>query len=641
MDASTEFKEVEVQAEKTMTFIMIGLFFFGVMISFHYETWMLGLGLGGLNLLLFLLARFFFKGTLFSRLVAGTVMAIYMLQYVAQLHGLYEMHFWFFIMPILLIIYHDWKVFVPFALLVVVHHSWFFYSFLTDDDSYLQFFLNTTSLNWMTFSYHMGLAVLNVLASVWTTHRLKMQNVRRIESNIKLNAQLEAMKNVTMNVQQVSSELTLDAIRSDSQKGDSIDKVLTSLGEDFRSTIQSIIQETNEVAQEAGDNGNLSARMEMGDKSGVWLQMSESINNLLLSVSTPIRLVTDIAQDMANGVLTKRYDAQSSGDIKRLSDNFNQALDSISSLLKQISANIKSIEQESIAMLSSGKEMTHATDEIVSSMSEMSSGAQRQLTSIENISTVLENVLKSAKDIENDSMSVTKAVEDGVSNSEKGKKIVENVVHDMEHIYNYSTETNKSIKVLNERSIEISRVLGVITDISSQTNLLALNAAIEAAQAGESGRGFAVVAEEIRKLAEDSRSSAKMIEQLVEDVQKDTLNATEAMEKMNSSVDSGVKSSKESASVFQSIYDSSTYSLGLTQSITAQTKSQTSSVSNVVANVESVVVISEQTAAGTEEVSASASQLSAGMKNYTDKSEMLNGLAIELENGMKKFDLGA
>lgn len=83
-------------------------------------------------------------------------------------------------------------------------------------------------------------------------------------------------------------------------------------------------------------------------------------------------------------------------------------------------------------------------------------------------------------------------------------------------------EIAHDIKRLTDMTKQMESVMAIVTNIATQTNLLALNASIEAARAGEAGKGFAVVANEVRKLAEQTKSSTDTVGELLHDTNERT-----------------------------------------------------------------------------------------------------------------------
>lgn len=407
----------------------------------------------------------------------------------------------------------------------------------------------------------------------------------------------------------------------------------------MRDNLKEVISATNAVITSVSEEGDLTQRLDNSDKAGAWSQLVGSINELFHSISRPLQSVMDILVEVSRGDLTLRHRVEEKGDIKRLTDSLNQALNNLQSLLAQISSTADTVDGSTSEMSVSGHEMNTSTQEIAGAIAQITNGAQNQVTRVDESAHLVESILSDSKSMSTKSQSINQAAEKGVSNSELGHRMIENVERSIDEMDGYSRSTDDSMKVLLQRSEEISRVLSVITEISAQTNLLALNAAIEAAQAGDAGRGFAVVADEIRKLSEDSRKSAKTIEKLIADVTEDTGHAAAIIRKMSDSVSRGVEASKEASLAFKDIAESSTTTLQYSKEILEASTQQVERLNEFVSITESIAVISEQTSASTEEVASSAIELSSGMNNYIHKSQYLNDISRQLKEDLDQFKL--
>ncbi len=102
-----------------------------------------------------------------------------------------------------------------------------------------------------------------------------------------------------------------------------------------------------------------------------------------------------------------------------------------------------------------------------------------------------------------------------------------------------------------ESARKISEVSQIIGTIAEQTNLLSLNATIEAARAGEAGKGFAVVANEVKELAKQTGGSVEEINEVVNDLQKESDHATRAMNRILQTISSVAEYSQSIASAVE------------------------------------------------------------------------------------------
>lgn len=182
--------------------------------------------------------------------------------------------------------------------------------------------------------------------------------------------------------------------------------------------------------------------------------------------------------------------------------------------------------------------------------------------------------------------------------SEEASSSVREVSDTMREFAGGASEQNIMLSRINERleehlldveraSSRIGETSSFVLKVAKRTNILGLNASIEAAKAGRFGRGFDVVAKEVRSLSDTTKTSANQIAAIIGDFQDSISRAVE----------------------------------------------------EILREVLIVKEVAENTAAGSEEVSAASMEQVTMLSEISDTSSELASLAQDLNIMIQKFKI--
>jgi methyl-accepting chemotaxis protein PixJ len=295
----------------------------------------------------------------------------------------------------------------------------------------------------------------------------------------------------------------------------------------------------------------------------------------------------------ADGDLTVRAEINE-GEIAIVGDFFNSIIESLRDIV--------------IKVKQAAADVGTSADINETEISNLATVTSVQAERIDKILDRIEEVNLSIEKVAEDSRLAAQVASTAASSAVSGGAIMEETVTTIQELRVTIAETAKKVKRLGESSQQISKATALIEKIALQTNLLAINASIEAARAGEEGRGFAVVAEEVGQLAAQSAAATKEIEQLVENIQQETTEVTQAMELSTSQVVAGSVSVAQTKTTLAEIVELSQQIDTILQSISTVTFSQAENSHIVQTYMQEIATLSSQTTGASQQMSKAISQ---------------------------------
>jgi len=313
------------------------------------------------------------------------------------------------------------------------------------------------------------------------------------------------------------------------------------------------------------------------------------------SLITPLREAVDVARTISSGNLTLEFS----------DDGHDEAADMIAAL-KQMQHKLRdamhTIGDSSNQLATTSEELSVVTGQSTQITTEQSDQLQQAASAVNELTVAIDDVARSAATTSDNSNLVNEK-------TAQGQHKVNLTIQTIEALVEGIKQSSSGISQLAQRVKDIGSVMDVIRGVAEQTNLLALNAAIEAARAGEQGRGFAVVADEVRALAYRTQESTSEIETMIKSVETETANAVNNMSQSNLRAVETLTVANEAGQALTEIASLINDISQQNLTIAAAAEEQATVARTVDSSLVSIRDLSVQTAAGSQQTSASSAEL--------------------------------
>ncbi|MBN2342293.1 MAG: hypothetical protein JXX29_14655 [Deltaproteobacteria bacterium] len=244
-----------------------------------------------------------------------------------------------------------------------------------------------------------------------------------------------------------------------------------------------------------------------------------------------LRGVVTVAKDGANTQMAAFRNLQHiTGELTGVSEQMASTASQTSEAIVQMTGNVQGIRENV-------EDISGQMHSVATTTNDISSKLGNAQVASNHISGSMTSV---AKDTEGMTDALNVVSESLSSLSESLTKVAESAQEASGVASNTRTVTHQTAEKMNTMgasAASITKVIDIISEISSQTKLLALNATIEAARAGESGKGFAVVASEVKDLARQTNEAAENVRVQIEEMQREVADSIDGMGTIVSKLD--------------------------------------------------------------------------------------------------------